>query len=161
MEITKSQAREIFDYRDGNLYWRIRPSNNVKMSEPAGYLRPDGYRVIKADGRNHQAHRLIWIWHYGEVPEYIDHKDGNPRNNHIENLRLATISQNNMNCAKNTANTSGYKGVSWHKGSGKFQAHISINGRNIYLGYFTDQADAHAAYVASANKNYGEFARVA
>lgn len=47
------------------------------------------------------------------------------------------------------SNRSGYRGVSWHKGAGKWHASVSINGRNVYLGLFERPDDAHAAYVAA------------
>ncbi len=157
--LNQARVQELFDYRDGALYWRIRPSNNAKMSEPAGTLRTDGYRAIQVAGRLHFAHRLVWLWHHGEAPEFLDHIDGNQRNNHIENLRPATSSQNGANSRKPSTNTSGFKGVTWNKAAGRFKAQITVNGRKTHLGYFTDPETAHAAYIDAAKQFHGEFAR--
>jgi len=157
--LTQSQARELFYYRDGTLYWRLKPSNNVKVGRPAGYQKKNGYRAIFINGRQCLAHRIIWLWHYGNVPEEIDHRNGVRNDNRIENLRQATRLENQQNSAKPVTNTTGFKGVCWNKGAGKYMAQIRINGRQTYLGLFTDPAAAHDAYIAAANKNFGQFAR--
>ena len=157
--LTQSQARELFDYRDGFLYWRVKSSNNTRMGHPAGYQRKNGYRVISVNDRQCLAHRLVWLWHYGEVPEEIDHRNGVRNDNRIENLRPATRLENQQNSAKPVTNTTGFKGVCWNKGVGKYMAQIRINGRQTYLGLFTEPAAAHDAYIAAANKNFGQFAR--
>jgi len=58
---------------------------------------------------------LIFLYHHGYLPKFVDHIDGNKKNNRIENLREATKSQNAMNQKVSTRNTSGIKGVMWHK----------------------------------------------
>lgn len=161
LNLTRSEAREIFDYRDGCLYWRIRPSTKVRIGDIVGNERLDGYRQIKYAGIQCLAHRLIYLWHFGDVPECLDHIDNNPRNNRIENLRPATIAQNNRNRGKQTNNTSGFKGVSWCKRDGKYGARIQINGEYISLGNYTDPKLAHEAYKAAAIRLHGEFARAA
>jgi len=90
--------------------------------------------------------------------EFVDHRDGDGLNNHRENLRVATHTENIRNARKSSANTSGYKGVRWHKPANKWMAHIGVNGKLIYLGYFADIADAAAAYREAATKYYGDFA---
>lgn len=157
--LTKSNARELFDYRDGALYWRVKASNNVKIGQPAGCKKKNGYLYISVYGRHWLAHRLVWLWHYGEVPEEIDHCNGVRNDNRIENLRPATRLENQWNSAKPITNTTGFKGVSWNKRLGKYMAQIRINGRQTYLGLFTDPSAAHDAYMAAANKNFGQFAR--
>jgi hypothetical protein len=157
--LTQSQAKELFDYRDGDIYWRVRTSNNTKMGQPAGYKKKTGYLAISVNDRQCLAHRLVWIWHYGDVPDEIDHINGVRNDNRIENLRPATPLENQWNSAKPVTNTTGFKGVCWNKKVGKYMAQIRINGRQTYLGLFSDPAAAHEAYIAAANKNFGEFAR--
>lgn len=90
--------------------------------------------------------------------EEVDHRNGNPLDNRRENLRLATRSENGRNRRLSTASTSGYKGVSLHKRSGKWHAAIKINGRIKNLGYFDTPEQAYAAYCESALELHGEFA---
>jgi len=90
--------------------------------------------------------------------EYVDHKDGNGLNNTRDNLRLATKEQNGANSRKQSNNTSGFKGVCWNKQAGKWKAQITVDGKNIYLGYFASKDEAHAAYCTAAEKHFGEFA---
>lgn len=89
-----------------------------------------------------------------------DHIDGNKLNNCRNNLRPTTRSQNMCNCGKHCDNTSGYRGVSWHKKDCKWRARISVNGKQIYLGNFTNKLDAAKAYNDAANKYHKQFARL-
>ena len=88
----------------------------------------------------------------------IDHKDGNGLNCQKHNLRLATNEQNCRNQNKPINNTSGFKGVSWHKQRQKWVAYIKSNYRRIHLGVFEDRAEAAAAYDVAAIRLHGEFA---
>jgi len=91
---------------------------------------------------------------------YADHINGNGLDNRRCNIRIATPIQNAGNRGKNKNNSSGYKGVSWCKATGKWQAGISINRKRINLGTtFTTPEDAHEAYKQAAIRHFGEFAR--
>lgn len=90
--------------------------------------------------------------------EQADHINGNGLDNRRENLRLATKSQNNANRRISKNNKSGYKGVSWHKASGKWVAGIKVNGKSINLGGYDTPEQAHKAYCDAAIKYFGEFA---
>ncbi len=88
----------------------------------------------------------------------VDHKDGDGLNNRRSNLRIATNAQNCMNQPPPSNNTSGYKGVSYHKARRKWQAKIRVNRKDLYLGLFIDPKDAALAYDAKAKEVFGEFA---
>ena len=88
----------------------------------------------------------------------IDHRDGDPSNNRWDNLRRATVSQNNANRRLHRNNKCGFKGVVQNPW-GRFIASIYKNGRRIHLGMFATPEAAHAAYVAAARELFGEFAR--
>lgn len=90
-----------------------------------------------------------------------DHENGVTLDNRRNNLRFATSSQNAMNRRKTSANSSGYKGVHWHKGHQKWCAQIKVNGKSIHLGYFDTPEEAHAAYCEAATRLHGDFARLA
>lgn len=90
----------------------------------------------------------------------IDHKNGNGLDNRRYNLRICTNAENSRNARKSIKNTSGYKGVIWHKASKKWYARINFNYRRISLGYYNDVVDAARAYDAAAKELFGEFANL-
>lgn len=87
-----------------------------------------------------------------------DHIDTDGLNNQRSNLREATRGQQQANRNRFKNNTSGYKGVSWHKKTQKWMVRISINKKHIFLGYFDDIKGAARAYNEAALKYFGEFA---
>lgn len=88
----------------------------------------------------------------------IDHRDGDPLNNHRANLRPATRQQNQRNRGKQANNKSGYKGVAWHQRAQKWEAYIHHNRRKEHLGLFTRRKDAARAYNHRAITLHGEYA---
>jgi hypothetical protein len=116
------------------------------------------YRRIGIFGKLYLEHRLAWLYMTGELPIEVDHKDGNGVNNKFKNLRSATTPQNRANSRKSVKNTSGFKGVSFYVGRGKWVAEIQFNGKRKRLGYFDTPEEAHKAYCVAADKVHGEFA---
>lgn len=92
----------------------------------------------------------------------VDHKDGDGLNNQRSNLRPASTAQNNRNTTKRANTSSRFKGVYWHKSTGKWQARIGtgVSGQHIYLGEFESELDAAKAYNKAAAEKFGEFARL-
>ena len=119
--------------------------------------RQSGYVKITYKRKLYQGHRVCWAIHYNEVPpDEIDHKDTVRHHNWIDNLREATSSTNKANKFFHKNNTSGYKGVSLFKRTGRYRA--TIAGR-IHIGYFDTPEQAAVAYDAELISRYGEFAR--
>jgi hypothetical protein len=87
----------------------------------------------------------------------VDHIDNRKTNNNVNNLRWATIQENNMNSKLRSDNASKYKGVSFDKQRNKYMACISINGKNKYLGRFENIEDAVNARVKKAEELFGEY----
>lgn len=130
--------------------WNFRFAGRV-----AGKPDTRGHIQISLNHRMYAAHRLAWLYVYGEWPSGdLDHRDRVKTNNAIANLRLATRSQNNANTARRRNNTSGVTGVSWHKGLQKWAAYVG----SAHLGYFAVKSDAVKARATAAAERFGDFA---
>ena len=90
---------------------------------------------------------------------FVDHASGDGLDDRRQNLRLATPTQNHRNQRTSKANTSGAKGVSWHKRIGRWAANISVDGKSLHLGYYDTKELAQAAYAAASAEHHGEFGR--
>jgi HNH endonuclease/AP2 domain len=120
----------------------------------------DGRIQVKIDGRYYLTARLVFLWKTGRLPKkLVDHRDVDPTNDRWENLRHATNAQNCRNTRRYSNNTTGFKGVSFHKRDRKFQANIRKDGRLRFLGSFATGELAHEAYKKAAKKLFGAFAR--
>ena len=168
--LTQEQVLALFEYRDGELYWRERPRSDFKTDitylqwnpkhagKRAGcYSGP--YVTTRIDNVPHSLQRIIFLMHHGYLPEIVDHADCNPKNNKIENLRAATKADNQRNQPLPRHNTSGHKGVVWHKAGQKWLARIKHAGRSIHLGSFKNIEDAVKVATLAREKYHGEFAR--
>ena len=148
--------------RKGQLVWVKPTTNAVRKGDVAGFSMQHKYVCVCLYCRYYLIHRVMWYLKTGKWPKHnIDHRDGDPANNKWKNLRKASNSQNQMNKKKPANNTSGYKGVCWHKHGSRWCAMIEKNGKQVWLGAHATPKLAHAAYVAAANKQFGEFARAA
>ena len=156
--ITKDIVKFWFDYSEGELYWKRKPSPKIKVGERAGCINSIGYRQVVINKKQYYEHRLIFLMKKGFMPRYIDHKDGNPLNNKIENLRACTDSQNQYNKKISNKNTSGIKGVSWCKKNKTWKAQISSKGVKYNLGYFKSIKDAERVVKNKREELHGEFA---
>jgi len=157
---------DLFEYRDGDLYWKeqmkYRP---VDIGKPAGSINAKGYRQIMIKGKNHKAHRLIYHmfnekWDITDTSQdnSVDHIDKDKLNNSIDNLRVATNSQNKCNSGKQKNNTSGHLNVYWNKANGKWQVMVMLNKKSRFGGYFVNIEDAVAKATQMRDELHGEFA---
>jgi len=146
MLLTQESIKELFHYEDGKLFNKTKRNSRALAGEESGTLHNTGYRQIKINRKDYQAHRLIYIFHNGEIADglYIDHIDQDKLNNNIENLRLVTNQENQFNTEA--------KGYTFDKASNKFMAQIKLNGKNINLGRFDSEKEARAAYLEAKNK---------
>lgn len=115
--------------------------------------------VYVGPGRTYRSVRMHRI--LVDVPEGapVDHRSGVCLDNRRSNLRPATRSKNSMNAKKRSDNTSGYKGVCFHRSSGRWRATITKDGVRYPLGGFGSPELAFEAYKAAALRLFGEFAR--
>jgi len=114
---------------------------------------PYAYCLLR-DGRFAKVfmHQFLTGW-----PK-TDHEDHDGLNNQRSNLREATTAQNNHNQRPRIAGSSRYKGVTWHRQVGKWQATIKLNGKCHYLGVFLSEEEAARAYNEAALNAYGSYA---
>ena len=89
-----------------------------------------------------------------------DHINGNTLDNRKQNLRIATRSQNAINSPKRTNNSSGFKGVHWHKAGRKWSAQITLNKKIMHLGSFVSKIAAAKVYNDAATRYFGKFANL-
>ena len=160
------RAAEILRYEPetGRLIRRVKTQGRGKIGDEAGTINNTGYRRIRVtvNGKTKAflTHRIIWFIHNGDLPEFLDHRDGDRLNNRIKNLRPATRLENNRNSRNRKNSTSHYLGVYLNKRLHKWCAGIGINGESKHLGVFTDEEEAAKFYDAAAKAHFGEFANL-
>ena len=152
MEPTQEYLRERFTYDEeaGVLIWRTHLRTARYVGKVAGCRNTDGYLRINLNKKSHVTHRLIWVYLNGEIPEglEIDHIDGDKTNNRIDNLRLATRTQNRWNRKE--------KGYRFK--DNRFELSIGHMGEYIYVGRYKTEAEAEKAYKEKCKELRGEFA---
>lgn len=163
MELTQAIIQELLDYNPetGKLFWKERDLKWFKSDASCKrwHTRFAGKEAFTASlPRGNKmgsilnkpgipAHRIIWLYVHGEWPEEdIDHINGDPSDNRIENLRTVSRAENLKNQKHCSNNKSGVMGVSWFKPAQKWVAKIgdSSKAENL-LGYFNNFDDAVAA----------------
>jgi hypothetical protein len=144
--ITQDELKEIlmYDKKSGIFVWvKVSKSKNYLLGKEAGIVEKDGYVRISINKKRYPAHRLAWLYENGKMPRKdIDHINHNRADNRIKNLRLVTKRENAQNASKGTRNKSGVTGVSWSKDSNRWKAQISIDGKSIMLGRYSNFSDA-------------------
>lgn len=141
-----------------SLRWGSIVQNNSNTVYAQRYTnRVNGVRSVE------MMHRVVLQRILGRelvAQEQVDHKNNNGLDNRRENLRLATQNNNQQNKGLQANNSSGYKGVCWHRGNQKWIASIGVNKRKKFLGYFDSPEAAYDAYCKAARELHGEFARL-
>lgn len=141
-----------YDKCTGVFTRRIAACGKVAVGDVAGSLDAYGYTVISVLSKRYKAHRLAWLYVFGEFPKnQIDHINGRKSDNRIDNLR-DVLPQGNMYNKTNAhrTNKSGLLGVA-ARGSG-FTAQISANKKRTFLGFFDSATSAHQAYLCAKQK---------
>lgn len=150
----------------GFIRWvqKLSSLSRAKIGERAGSIQPPrGYRRIALRRKTYYEHRLAWVLTHGCWPSEgfeIDHVNGDPADNRLANLRLATPTQNQHNAKSHRDSGCKYRGVVWDKNNGKWKAASKIDGKIRHLGHFDDPEDAARAYDEAAKEHFGEFAKL-
>lgn len=155
---TPSELSSIWSYDPitGVFLWAVRGKGR-RYCQRAGNF--DGrYYFLEYLGKKLLAHRVAWAVTYGKWPETdIDHKNGDTNDNRIENLRLATKTQNIVNKPATIRSLTGRKGVTKDKRDGRFYAYIDFEGKRKGLGGFATLDEATQARSQSEILHYGEY----
>lgn len=157
--ISQELLHKIFEYRDGNLYWKNPKNKNARPDRKVGTLLDTGYLRVGLFGKTFRIHRLIYLMFHGHLPKVLDHINGNKLDNRIENLRPATYSQNCSNSVKQKRNTSGIKNVYWNKQMKKWTVIIGIDKTLKYFGCYSSREEAAGVAEQKRNELHKEFAR--
>lgn len=110
MTLTKEELRRILEYDpwNGKFRWMVKRGRKIRVGDPAGSRDRDGYIVINIGGKIYKAHRLAWLYYYGEwLPKdrVMDHINRKRDDNRIDNLRVVihAINRANSSQGKNNA----------------------------------------------------------
>jgi hypothetical protein len=155
--LNQQKLLELFEYREGNLYRRVATNSRLKIGSKVGSTDKKGYVHTSIYGKSYLVHRIIFLMAHGYLPHDVDHKDKNPSNNHIENLRPATRAQNQYNGTRKRAKNN-LKHVYWIPRLNKWVVRLNINGKVRHIGVFSDVELADLVAQEARNKYHKEFA---
>lgn len=165
--LSAERLRLILTYQpeSGCFLWNVESRSGFKQSvvnhlpgDEAGTPRKsDGRIVIRIDGRTYLRYRLAWLWMTGQWPTgEIDHADGDPANDRFANLREASrgLNQQNIRRPFKTKKSSKYLGVFANKPgrAAPWRAAITDRGRQMNLGAFMTETEAHEAYLSAKRR---------
>lgn len=159
--------RSMFSYNPetGELRWKVGKINRHGPQREVGSLvvpnNKSSHPRVRVGKATYLVHRIIWKMHTGEDPGrmQLDHKNGDPRDNRIKNLRLATPRDNQRNKGPGSLNKSGFKGVSWNKATGRWTTRLSYDKVAMSYGEYDTAEEANDVLVAAREMLHGEFAR--
>lgn len=154
--LTAERLRELLHYdpETGLFTWAVERRRKVQAGAIAGTLNKVGYRVIRIDYRLYLAHRLAWLYSYGDWPRgVIDHVNGEHADNRLCNLRDVDDTINAQNVIKPRAHSrSGVLGAHLHiraDGLPSWRAAVRVDGKTVHLGSFQTPEQAHEAYLSA------------
>jgi hypothetical protein len=153
--LTKEYLHQVFEYKNGHLYWKINKQKTRAGNKAGTNDFFQSYVQITLNGKKFLAHRLIFMMFYGYMPKQIDHVNCLKNDNRIENLRICTYSQNQLNIKPKNLR----KNVSFYKRTGKWQVQLKINQKTLHFGYFEDVELADLVAHEARDLYHGKFAR--
>lgn len=143
--ITQERLKEVLHYNPatGIFINKMYRGNKAVKGSVAGSIDPKGYIKICVDKKIYLAHRLVFLYMEGYLPENdVDHVNRKSNDNRWGNLRHVNRTCNMRNSKLSSNNTSSVSGVSYCKKRGKWVAHISNDSKAIGLGHFKNFNDA-------------------
>jgi len=142
---------EIFEYLKNVASWTCDEQGNVfnKRGRKINYVSNKGYirSKISIDKKQYHVliHQYVFWYHNNFISDQVDHIDNDRSNNNPNNLRSVTNQENQFN-------RSNVKGYFFDKKSNKFRAQITLDGRKMCLGFFTNESEARYTYIQAKNK---------
>ncbi len=134
----RSIDREIV-YSDGRVF-RLK-SRVLRLSNGGG-----GYKVVKIQKSVKYVHQMVAMAFLGHVPNghklVVDHIDEDKLNNNLNNLRIVSNREN----LSRRGGSSKYVGVYFSKSTNKWASKIKVGRKEIWIGRFKNEIDAHNAY---------------
>ena len=154
MNTSQVRLQDLFTYANGWLRWKSDAKTSAR-GKLAGCYNGDGRKYIRVDGNLQRASRLIYIFHFGEIPKdcVIDHINGDVKDDRIENLRIASQAENTLN-TKRRSSLTGVTGVYYDSRDKVFYAR---GPKNKHLGRFKTIEEAQKARISHMQTYYKEY----
>lgn len=161
--LTKELCHKYFEYKEGVLYRKYvecesKTYNTKYAGKATGNLDRNGHLRLSLNNQRYAVHRVIFLMFHGYLPEEVDHKNNIRTDNRIENLRAATTAQNRQNALMPKTNTSGIKGVSWHKQNKCWRCVLWAKNKSKEVGGFSTKELAEEFMQLWREMAHGEFA---
>lgn len=136
--VWKERSEKWFDdTKERSASWRAKNWNAIYAGKRAlDSQTKSGHKRGTLLKKNQLAHQIIWFMVHGFWADNIDHIDGNPANNSIDNLRAVCHKENLRNMKRRKNNSSGHNGVHFNREKQKWMAYIHIDGKFKHLGYY-------------------------
>lgn len=158
-ELTQERLKELLSYDpDTGVFTRLSVPTKQKhwLGQKAGNVNALGYERASVDGKVYRMHRLAFLYMTGSWPAgEVDHINGNKADNRWSNLRSVSTRQNLINRLIK-GKSSPYPGVSFHKKSGRWYAHVTQDSVNRHVGSFSSEREAYTAYLMEIAESHGE-----
>jgi len=138
--MTETKLHKLVNYDCGSLI-RKKPRGHKRLNYKLGHLNSKGYLKCQLDGKEYLVHRLVWLYHYGELPPIIDHINGVKDDNRIENLRAVDSTTN----ATNRLTDKGGKIGTRLTPSGTYIAYTKVKGVYKHIGSYPTEQQAITA----------------
>lgn len=142
--MNQKTLKSLFDYHKNGFL--IKKSGYSVGRSIAVTPNKNGYALIYVNGKTYRYHRIIFMWHHGNMPKYIDHINRIRWDNRIENLREATPSLNRLNQDRKPGR-SGYVGVTFKPAPWKLVNPWQAKIKNRSIGFFPTAKEASLAYL--------------
>lgn len=170
---SKDYLNECFTFnKEGYLLWKVRPEshfadkhihagmNKKYAGTKAGCDMGNGYYAVSVNSERYKLHRIIYHMMIADVNgiTHIDHKNGNPSDNRLDNLRTANASQNAVNFKGYRGDSKSLaRGVSWNAANKKWEAYAYKGGKRYQAGLFLEKVDALKSAHSKRVELFGEY----
>lgn len=150
MKLTQARLKELLDYDpETGVFTNRVTRGGIEAGKVVGCDNGAGYLQMRVDKRLYKAHRLVFLYVEGYLPEnQVDHLNGTRWDNRWVNLRHVSRACNLQNQKVYRNNTSGFPGVYWRGERGRWVAKVTVGRKNILLGAYKSKLDAALARLA-------------